>query len=140
MTIDRSIDPTADQVRALRDSGASGPILMFNFLKFRDKAVYPSDFDGDPNVSGREAYRRYEKAFTVTVGHISKAEVIYMGPVEQVFIGDAAAPEADWDAMLVVRYPATENFLAMMADAEYRRALVHRYAALERTVLLRCAG
>lgn len=140
MTIDHSIDPTADQVRALRDSGWTGPITMFNFLKYREKAAYPPDFDGDPDVSGREAYRRYEKAFAHTVGHISKAEVIYMGPVEQVFIGNPAAQEADWDAMLVVRYPAKENFLAMMADDEYRRALVHRYAALERTVLLRCAG
>jgi uncharacterized protein (DUF1330 family) len=140
MTTNRSIDPTADQVRALRDSGAEGPIVMVNMLKYRKRAAYPADFNGDGDVSGEEAYRRYERAFVVSVGHVSKAEVLYMGPVQQVFIGAAGAPESDWDAMLIVRYPSKDNFLAMMANEEYRRALVHRYAALERTVLLRCSG
>jgi hypothetical protein len=140
MTIDRSIDPTADQVRALRDSDWSGPIVMVNMLKFRKRAAYPSDFGGDAEVSGEEAYRRYEHAFVVAVGDVSRAEVLYRGPVQQVFIGAEATPATDWDMMLIVRYPSKHNFLAMMANDDYRRALVHRYAALERTVLLRCTG
>ena len=32
---DPSIDPTADQVRALRDAGPDGPVAMLNLLKFR---------------------------------------------------------------------------------------------------------
>lgn len=140
MTIDRSIDPTADQVRALRDSDWTGPIVMINMLKFREKAAYPDDFYGDANVTGAEAYTRYQHAFVVTVGDTSQARVLYEGPVRQAVIGDAASREADWDMVLIVRYPAKENFLAMMANEDYRRALVHRYAALERTVLLRCDG
>ena len=46
----------------------------------------------------------------------------------------------DWDEVLVVRYPSRRHFLAMMADATYREALRHRYAGLERTVLLQCAA
>lgn len=137
--IDRSIDPTADQVRALRDRGPEGPIVMVNLLKFRERAAYP-DASGVAPCTGAEAYARYQHAFTVTVGATSQAEVLYEGPVQQIFIGDPAAREADWDKVLIVRYPSRDHFLAMMANAQYRQALVHRYAGLERTVLLQCGG
>lgn len=139
MSTDRSIDPTADQVRALRDRGPEGPIVMVNLLKFRERAAYPAGTP-DSDVSGREAYRRYEQAFVVTVGAVSRAEVIYAGPVGSVFIGDPTAREADWDMVLLVRYPSRGHFLRMMAEPAYRDALVHRYAALERTVLLQCGA
>lgn len=135
--IDRSIDPTADQVRTLRDKGRDGPVVMVNLLKFRERAAYP-DGSGEALCSGAEAYQRYQHAFTVTVGEVSQASVLYEGPVEQVIIGDPSAREADWDKVLIVRYPSRQHFLAMMANEEYRKALVHRYAGLERTVLLQC--
>jgi uncharacterized protein (DUF1330 family) len=139
MSIDRSIDPSADQVRALRDSGRDGPVVMLNLLKFRAHAAYADGEDG-ANVTGAEAYARYQHAFTVTVGAVSQAQVLYEGPVEQVFIGMAGAPETDWDMALIVRYPSRGHFLGMMADPTYREALRHRYAGLERTVLLQCGG
>jgi uncharacterized protein (DUF1330 family) len=135
--IDRSIDPTADQVRTLRDSGRDGPIVMLNLLKFRDVAAYPPDAGMAP-CSGAEAYARYQHNFTVTVGAVSQAEVIFDGPCEQAFIGMAGTPETDWDRVLLVRYPSRQHFLAMMADADYRAGLVHRYAGLARTVLIQC--
>ena len=137
MSIDRSIDPTADQVRALRDTGRDGPVVMLNLLKFRLIAEYQ---DGSEPCSGAEAYARYQHAFTVTVGAVSGAEVLYDGPVEQVFIGMAGTAESDWDKVLMVRYPSRGHFLAMMADVDYREALRHRYAGLARTVLLQCGG
>jgi uncharacterized protein (DUF1330 family) len=138
---DRSIDPTADQVRALRDRGPDGPVVMLNLLKFRERADYGPDADADaPAMSGAEAYARYQTAFVETVGAVSEAEVLYDGPVQQVFIGVAGTPETDWDKVLLVRYPSRRHFLAMMADARYREALRHRYAGLERTILLQCGG
>lgn len=137
MFIDRSIDPTADQVRALRDVPDDRPITMVNLLKFRTRARY-DDGDEAP-CSGREAYARYKTAFTETVGAVSQAQVVFQGAVQQLFIGATGQPEADWDEVLVVRYPSRRHFLAMMADATYRAALRHRYAGLERTVLLQCA-
>jgi uncharacterized protein (DUF1330 family) len=136
MFVDRSIDPTADQVRALRDVPDERPVTMVNLLKFRAQARY-EESDEAP-CTGREAYARYKKAFTVTVGAVSQAHVVFQGPVQQVFIGVAGQPETDWDEVLVVRYPSRRHFLAMMADATYREALRHRYAGLERTVLLQC--
>lgn len=139
MTIDRSIDPTADQVRALRDSGAQGPVVMLNLLKFRKTADYGPDSD-QPAMTGAQAYSHYQTAFTRTVGKVSQAQVLYDGPVNQVFIGLAGTPEADWDKVLLVRYPSRQHFLAMMAEPAYREALKHRYAGLERTILLQCGG
>lgn len=137
--VDTSIDPTRDQVRRLRDEGRDGPVVMMNLLKFRETAVYPPELGMAP-CSGLEAYARYQHAFTVAVGAISQAEVLYDGACEQLFIGMAGTPETDWDKLLLVRYPSRQHFLAMMADAGYREALVHRYAGLARTVLIQCAG
>jgi uncharacterized protein (DUF1330 family) len=136
MAIDRSIDPTAEQVRTLRDHGPEGSITMVNLLKFRAEAHYP-DGSEDP-CSGSDAYDRYKQAFTQTIAAVSQAQVLYDGPVQQVFIGHPKAPDADWDSVLIVRYPSRKHFLAMMADPTYRQALRHRYAGLERTVLLQC--
>ncbi|MGQ5701798.1 DUF1330 domain-containing protein [Sandaracinobacteroides sp. A072] len=133
--MNRAIDPTSAQVRDLRDNGPEGPVVMLNLLKFRDRAAYP---DGHPDAgsTGREAYARYQHNFTVSVGAVSRAEVLYDGPVMRCFIGDADLN--DWDQMLIVRYPSRGHFLAMMADEGYKAGLVHRYAGLERTVLLQC--
>ncbi|WP_017669083.1 hypothetical protein [Sandarakinorhabdus sp. AAP62] len=134
---DASIDPTREQVRNLRDNGRDGPVVMMNLLKFRKTANYPPEAGMAP-CSGKEAYDRYQHAFTVAVGSVSQAEVLYDGPCEQVFIGQADTDAADWDKLLLVRYPTRQHFLNMMANDSYRDALVHRYAGLERTVLIQC--
>ena len=136
---DPGIDPTRDQVRALRDHGRDGPVVMLNLLKFHAAARYPAELGMAP-CTGVQAYDRYQHAFTVAVGAISQAEVIYDGPCEQVFIGQAGSDAADWDKALLVRYPSRQHFLAMMAADGYRDALVHRYAGLARTVLVQCGG
>ena len=73
---DPSIDPTADQVRALRDAGPDGPVVMLNLLKFREQANYPAASPHAP-CSGAEAYCRYQTAFVETVGDVSRAEVVW---------------------------------------------------------------
>lgn len=133
---DSSIDPTVDQVRALRDAGPDGPVVMLNLLKFRERANYPAGSPHTPS-SGAEAYLRYQTAFVETVADVSRAEVVWEGRVDATFIGNAGQ---DWDKCLLVRYPSRQHFLAMMANATYREALVHRYAGLERTLLLQMQG
>jgi len=64
-------------------------------------------------------------------------KVVWEGKIDRTFIGDASQ---DWDECLLVRYPSRQHFLAMMANAAYREALVHRYAGLECTTLLQMQG
>jgi uncharacterized protein (DUF1330 family) len=106
-------------------------------LKFKHKAAYP---EGHPNagISGEAAYDLYEALFTKTVGAVSQAKPLYNGPAMRLLAG--ADADGDWDRMLIVRYPSRQHFLAMMADETYREGLVHRYAALERTILLQCGA
>lgn len=137
--LDPSIDPTAEQVRAMRDADQDAPVVMLNLLKFREEAVYPAEMEMAP-CTGVEAYQRYQYAFVEAVGDVSRAQVLYDGPCEQVFIGMAGSSETDWDKVLIIRYPERRNFLAMMANEDYRQALVHRYAGLERTILIQCKG
>lgn len=134
---DASIDPTRDQVRQLRDHGRDGPVVMLNLLKFREIAEYPAEMAMAP-CSGEAAYAHYVHAFSVAVGAVSQAEILYDGPCEQLFIGQAGTAATDWDKVLLVRYPSRQHFLNMMANDSYRDALVHRYAGLERTVLIQC--
>jgi uncharacterized protein (DUF1330 family) len=131
------IDPTGARIKDLRDNGPDGPIVMLNLLKFHAIARYP---EGHPDAgsSGEDAYARYEKLFIETVGAVSGAKPLYDGPAMRVIAG--ADTDGDWDRMLIVRYPSRQNFLAMMADTTYRDGLVHRYAALERTILLQCGA
>jgi len=53
---DPSIDPSADQVRALRDAGPDGPVVMLNLLKFRERANYPA---GSPHAPCDALVHRY---------------------------------------------------------------------------------
>lgn len=131
------IDPTGARIKDLRDNGPDGPVVMLNLLKFKPLADYPEGHP-DAGISGAEAYARYEELFIRTVGAVSQAEPLYDGPAMRILAG--AEADADWDRMLIVRYPSRHHFLAMMADETYRDGLVHRYAALERTVLLQCGA
>ena len=63
--------------------------------------------------------------------------MVWERQVDTTFISAAAQ---DWDKCLLVRYPSRQHFLSIMANATYRDALVHRYAGLERTVLLQMQG
>ena len=120
----------------MRDAGPDGPVVMLNLLKFREQANYSAGSPHEP-CSGAEAYRGYQTAFMETVGDVSCAEVVWEGKIDRVFIGDASE---DWDKCLLVRYPGRQHFLSMMANAAYREALVHRYAGLERTILMQMQG
>ena len=116
---DPSIDPTADQVRALCDAGPEGPVVILSILKFGEQANYPA---GSPHAlcSGAEAHRRYQTAFVETVGDVSSAAVGWEGTIDRPFIGDASQ---DWDKCLLVRYPSRQHFLAMMATATSESAV-----------------
>jgi len=88
-SFDPTIDPTADQVRALRDAGPDGPVVMLNLLKFREQANHPAASAHVP-CSGAEAYRSCQTACVDTVGNVSRAEVVWEGRIDRPFIGEAS--------------------------------------------------
>ena len=58
MKVENQVQPSPNSIREF--IAVEGPLMMVNLLKFREKAAYA---DGrDPDLSGREAYRRYAQA------------------------------------------------------------------------------
>lgn len=126
------LQPTGDQVRAFRDRQTGEPIQMLNLLKFRAKAVYEDGRDLD--ISGRDAYQLYTKAFT-EIMMPKGAKVLYVGAVKGFLIGEG---EGAWDAIYVMQYPSTQVMLDMLRNPDYQAAQLHRAAALEGQLLVEC--
>ena len=128
------LQPTGDQVRAFRDRQTGEPIAMLNLLKFKDKAVYE---DGRPcQLSGREAYALYGKAFEQIMGP-QGVTVLYSGEIKGVLIGQG---EDLWDSMALIQYPSTQVMLDMLKNEEYQQAQQHRAAGLEGQLLIECGA
>ncbi len=126
--------PTADQVRDIRDHPRKGPIHMVNLLKFRDRAQYPDGEVAGGDVSGREAYLKYGKAVGEIVAGLG-GRIVWSGQPEVVVIGESGDL---WDEVVVVEYPSRDAFLQMIAMPEYHAAHVHREAGLDHQQLIEC--
>lgn len=124
------IEPTQDQVRALRERGVEGPVEMLNLLRFREVADYrrSPELEPDEPVSGAEAYAEYSR-HTMARLDAAGAEVVWMGRGTGPLIGPAA--DERWDLALLVRYPSVDAFLSMTSDSGYLATVGHRTAALE---------
>jgi uncharacterized protein (DUF1330 family) len=123
-----AIRPNRDQVKELMAAPDTGPVVMLNLLKFKERA---SEGDG----SGGDAYRKYGDSVTKMVEQRG-GKVLWSGKAEQVLIGDAAE---GWDAVALVEYPSRKAFIEMTSTKEYDSAHEHREAGLERTIVIACS-
>lgn len=126
------INPDEEQVRAVA-TGPDGPVQMLNLLKFRERADYPADYDGDEDVdvSGEEAYGRYG---AIALQHVAQrgGRLVLLSRADESVIGALG----DWDQVAIVEYPNRAAFLDMGQDPDYLAGTVHRTAGLERTAIL----
>lgn len=114
-----AVDPTGEQIRQFRDTDDGQPVVMLNLLRFRP--------DG-----GRERYQQYARAVAGFLPQVG-GEVIFHGQAAGApLVADAAA---DWDQVLLVRYPSRQAFLQMLADPAYQEVTALRTEALEDAVL-----
>lgn len=123
------IDPEREQFEAFKDLPRDEPIMMLNFLRFRDKAAYEDGRD----VTGAEAYAAYGEEggpiFTRVGG-----EIIWRGKPQVMLIGPQ---DKHWDLIFVARYPTASAFLEMVTDPDYQKAVRHRRAAVKDSRLIR---
>jgi uncharacterized protein (DUF1330 family) len=89
---------------------------MLNLLKFKPG-------------NGRLEYARYG---AVATAHVVKRGGRILLTAAPVALGDQ---KPDWDLVAIVRYPSRKAFLDMIADPDYLKAMPHRQAGLESTVL-----
>ncbi len=123
------IDPERDQFDAFKALPRDEPVMMLNFLRFRDKAVYE---DGR-EATGAEAYAAYGRESGPVFRRVG-GEIIWRGKPELMLIGPK---DKHWDLIFVARYPTAGAFLEMVTDPDYRQAVKHRQAAVLDSRLIR---
>lgn len=93
-----------------------GPMVMLNLLKFKPEG-------------GFAGYMRY--------GALAQSHVAAAG-AEVLFAGTGLfrlQGTQDWDAIVLVKFPARANFIAMVSNPEFAKISPIRTEALERAVL-----
>ena len=110
-------------VQSLPDTG---PVVMVNLVRFRDRST-------DGNGSGWDAYVRYSEQ-TVPLIKARGGTILWGGKPEGVAFG--APSGSDWDYVVLVRYPSRAAFLDMMTSADYARANAQRENGVEDHVIL----
>jgi uncharacterized protein (DUF1330 family) len=131
-----SIEPLPEELQKLvAEANDEAAIVMINLLRYRDRAVYPSDSEADP-CSGVEAYQRYGALVLPMLGEVG-ARILWRGSVQQLVIG----PQGEaWDDVLLVQYPSRRAFFTMVSRPDYLQAVVHRNAALSDSRLIAAAA
>ncbi|MEH6550611.1 MAG: DUF1330 domain-containing protein [Pseudomonadales bacterium] len=124
-----NVDPTREQFDNFKSLPRDTPILMLNLIRLRDTADYP---DGR-TATGAQAYASYGQA-TASILKRLGGEIIWRGKPEAMVIGPA---DEQWDIAFIVRYPNSGAFMAMVTDADYQLAVVHRQAAVDDSRLVR---
>ncbi|MDT5334223.1 MAG: hypothetical protein QOF31_5520 [Mycobacterium sp.] len=115
-----ALAPTPEQPAALAARQADAPVVMINLLQFKA--------DG-----GRESYLRYTREVAPHLQRVG-GTVRYIGASPSVVIGDGEKPW--WDAIIVVEYPSSADFLDMVTNEEYLKVHEYRAAGLDRGDLI----
>lgn len=133
MRVENAVMPQPEQAKAFFFGEETGPMVMVNLLKFKDKAEYP---DGrDPELSGKEAYLRYGAAVTKCLEMVG-GHAVFSGNVTGLILGEV---EELWDMVALAYYPSPKAMMDMVALPEYQGIEVHRFAGLAGQLNIRTA-
>jgi uncharacterized protein (DUF1330 family) len=130
MNVENAVYPKGEQLGEAMAKGSSGPIVMVNLLRFKDKASYK---DGRADTAtGREAYDRYAQEMLPFVA-AHGGRVLFVGPVKSLVIGNV---DEMWDAVALVEYPSSEAFVKIAMSPDVAKFGVHREAGLAGQLLI----
>ncbi|MCB0997696.1 MAG: hypothetical protein R2713_11035 [Ilumatobacteraceae bacterium] len=101
-----------------------GPVLMVNYMKYRERASYRDGSDG--GRSGKEADDEY--APTEVLADIG-AVVAFFGDV----VDDAAS--TGWDRIGIVQYATRRSFIEMQSRQDFREKHRHKEAGMDHTIV-----
>jgi uncharacterized protein (DUF1330 family) len=114
--------PQPEQIAALIGSAETGPVVMVNLLKFKDRADAP-----DTGMTGMEAYAMYAKAM-VAIVESGGGRMIWSGRVTGMVLGES---DVAFDMIALIEYPSRQAFAQIVGDARVQEIAVHRAAGLE---------
>ena len=112
------VDPTPEQVSRLVAEDTGGPVVMLNLLSYKPGG-------------GRDSYEAYG-ARALPFLQEAGAEIVFAGDAASPLIGEE---EANWDTVILVRYPSVQAFLDMVTSEGYQAITHLRTEGLERAEL-----
>lgn len=131
---DRFVDPSREAFDAFKLRPRGCAIEMLNMVRFREWAAYPADHPAaGERISGAQAYKSYAEESAPIFARVG-GTIVWSAVPELILIGP---PDELWDTTFVAHYPTAAAFLEMVTDEAYRRAVVHRQAAVETSRLIR---
>lgn len=99
------------------------PVVMVNWLRFREQAQYASPPEAP--LSGKAAYYRYGQIAFATLHSLGARAFFVSRYQQQIPIGNDGDPcAALWDEFVLVRYPGRACFKHMTRLQRYRRARI----------------
>ncbi len=136
MTEDRFLDPSREAFDAFKALPRDEPIHMLNLLRFHDKAQYPDGHDyAEKGWSGKRAYAEYGKTSGPIFARVG-GTIVWRGRMDAMVIGP---DDKQWETSFIAQYPNSGAFMEMVTDAEYKKAVIHRQAAVLTSRLIRFA-
>nr|WP_314444011.1 DUF1330 domain-containing protein [uncultured Sphingomonas sp.] len=130
------VDPERAAFEQFKNLPRDESIDMLNLVRFRDFAAYPASHpQHGAAVTGADAYRSYSRESGPVFARVG-GRIIWSAAPKLLLIGPA---KERWDAIFVARYPTATAFLEMVTDDAYRRAVIHRQAAVLTSRLIRTA-
>jgi uncharacterized protein (DUF1330 family) len=134
MNVENALYPTADRIASLMAETSDRPIVMFNLLKFRERAQYA---DGRASeLSGRDAYMLYGTKMQQLVER-EGGRMVFSGEIMSLVIGTV---EEMWDVAALVEYPSSAAFARIVTSPEVAAIGVHRAAGLAGQLLIRVSS
>ncbi len=128
------VDPARAQFDAFKALDRDTPIEMLNLVRLRDQANYPVGHAlHGKGLSGAEAYANYGRETGAILQSLG-GSIVWSGTFEATLMGPS---NEHWDIMFIARYPNAKAFLAMVTNDDYRKAVVHRQAAVQTSRLIR---
>jgi uncharacterized protein (DUF1330 family) len=127
--VDLFVDPSRERFGLFKDLPRDHPVQMLNLVKLRERAVYQDGQD----ATGEEAYAAYGRESGPVFQRLG-GRIIYSGDFQFMLIG----PEFEnWDKIFIAEYPSGQAFIDMVYDPDYRKAVIHRQAAVQTSRLIR---
>ena len=128
---DATIEPTPQQFARLAACEDSGPIVMLNLLRFKERA---DGIHAGQGITGAEAYARYGAAVAEHLERVGGRILFALGPEDSVI----GPQDGEWDLVIAVEYPSRRAFLEMTSSPDYLEIHGHRAAALADSRLIAC--
>lgn len=114
------------------------PWVLVSLLRFERRVTTAEGH----TVSGAAAYQRYLDACMPVLERFG-GSIIWAGDTQFMVAGlSSSSPpqeQAQWDRVVVVRYPTPAAYRAFVGDPEYRHALRLKEAAVAETQVLVCS-